>query len=287
MTAFTQDWISWIDHNVSIGCDKNGIFKILLDEGFTYQQIQEQMNFEPTARIDELINPLRATQKQDQHTLAKQPKSKALSLQNARKLDSNLVDLCVIDNFLNQEECKKIITLIEQMKRPSLMVNHETKDSSFRTSSTCDLGQLNDPFIKEIDDRICKTMGIDSSYSEPLQGQFYEEGQEFKPHTDYFEADETAQMSHGRGQRTFTFFINLNNVTAGGTTYFPRLDYNHQPVMGTAIIWNNLLPDGTGNYNTLHHGCPVIKGTKAIITKWFRTGDRGQAKSTLYTSTTQ
>ena len=29
MATFTEDWISWIDHNVSTGCDKNGIFKII------------------------------------------------------------------------------------------------------------------------------------------------------------------------------------------------------------------------------------------------------------------
>ena len=28
--------------------------------------------------------------------------------------------------------------------------------------------------------------------------------------------------------------------------------------------------DGSGNYDTLHHGTPVRAGYKAIITKWFR-----------------
>ena len=283
MAAFTQDWINWIDHNVSNGCDKNGIFRILLDEGFDYQQIKQQMNFEPLVAVEKIINPLKAKEQEQQRQAERyaadnstlKAASEDIFLPNAFQLDSNLADVYVIDNFLNADECARIIELIEQMKRPSLMVNHEKKDSSFRTSSTCDLGKLDDPFIKEIDERICKMMGIDPSYSEPLQGQHYEVGQEFKPHTDYFEADETAHMDNGRGQRTYTFFINLNDVEEGGTTYFPRLNYDHQPRLGTAIVWNNLLPNGEVNYNTLHQGKPVLKGTKAIITKWFRSGGKG------------
>jgi len=279
MATFTEDWIDWINENVSVGCDKNGIFKILLDEGFTHQQIRKQMNFEPLENVASIVNPLRAKfeadRKKNQTKEVRHTQDQGIFLPNAEKLNSELADLYVIDNFLNQQECVKLVQLIEKMKRPSLMVNHDTKESTFRTSSTCDLGQLNDPFVAEIDNRICKMIGIDSSYSEPLQGQFYDVGQEFKAHTDYFEADETSQMANGRGQRTFTFFINLNNVEEGGITHFPQLDFDHQPVMGTAIIWNNLLPNDQGNFNTLHQGCPIIKGTKVIITKWFRTKGQG------------
>ncbi|MEL6875043.1 MAG: oxygenase, partial [Pseudomonadota bacterium] len=34
--------------------------------------------------------------------------------------------------------------------------------------------------------------------------------------------------------------------------------------------WNNLLPDGSVNDRTLHHGMAVTSGTKYVITKWFR-----------------
>jgi prolyl 4-hydroxylase len=36
------------------------------------------------------------------------------------------------------------------------------------------------------------------------------------------------------------------------------------------LIWNNLLPDGSPNYDTLHEGMRVTEGQKYIITKWFR-----------------
>ena len=39
---------------------------------------------------------------------------------------------------------------------------------------------------------------------------------------------------------------------------------------GTLVAWNNLLGDGTPNPATLHQGMRVRKGTKYIVTKWFR-----------------
>ena len=35
-------------------------------------------------------------------------------------------------------------------------------------------------------------------------------------------------------------------------------------------IWSSLNKDGSPNPNSLHHAQPVLKGYKAIITKWFR-----------------
>ena len=40
------------------------------------------------------------------------------------------------------------------------------------------------------------------------------------------------------------------------------------------MIWSSLNPDGSPNSNSLHHAQPVLKGYKAIITKWFRSNSR-------------
>ena len=37
------------------------------------------------------------------------------------------------------------------------------------------------------------------------------------------------------------------------------------------VLWNNALPDGTVNDDTLHAATPVERGVKYVITKWFRT----------------
>ncbi len=143
--------------------------------------------------------------------------------------------------------------------------------SLFRTSSTCELASLGDRIVEEIDRRICQFMGIDSMESEPIQGQWYEAGQEFKSHTDYFDpASPTFDKHIGpHGQRTWTFMIYLNSTRRGGSTYFPELDLNIEPQAGTALIWNNRDASGALNPSTVHHGTKVQAGYKAIITKWF------------------
>ncbi len=144
--------------------------------------------------------------------------------------------------------------------------------SKFRTSTTCELDTLGDSIVNDIDRRICQYLGIDPRNSEPIQGQWYEVGQEFKAHTDYFDPTSPTFEQHigDRGQRTWTFMIYLNTTREGGSTFFPELDMDFQPQAGTALIWNNRDTSGALNPSTVHHGTKVHAGYKAVITKWFR-----------------
>ena len=51
-TELNTDWKTWIKINVENGQDKNRLFKILLDEGFAYESIREEMQFEPTTKTE-------------------------------------------------------------------------------------------------------------------------------------------------------------------------------------------------------------------------------------------
>lgn len=113
-------------------------------------------------------------------------------------------------------------------------------------------------------------MGIDPSYAEPMQAQRYNVGEEFKPHTDYFSNREYLEHCNIQGNRTWTFMIYLNDVEDGGKTNMCNCHAKFRAKMGRAVTWNNLDREGKGNNNTLHAGEPVLKGTKYIITKWFR-----------------
>ena len=62
----------------------------------------------------------------------------------------------------------------------------------------------------------------------------------------------------------------LNPVEEGGATAFPLLGISFEPRPGTLLIWNNADPEGVPNPQTIHAGMPVVKGTKYIITKWYR-----------------
>ncbi len=180
------------------------------------------------------------------------------------------IEFYVWQNFLSPEDCKKLIILIDKGSVPSTLYKG-TAEAGFRTSSSCNMDP-HDPFIINLDNRISKAIGMKPKHSETIQGQRYKEGQQFKAHHDFFHtsADYWQQERTNGGQRSWTTMVFLNNVEEGGTTEFPNARLGVRPLAGMLLAWNNMTPKGNPNYNTLHTGMPVIKGTKYIITKWFR-----------------
>jgi prolyl 4-hydroxylase len=270
----TKDWKDWIELNVSRGCDKDGIYKILLDEGFSPIDIEKEMGHVPQMDVATIVNPLK-TEQRTEFTEDFHFEKNSIYIPNAQKLDTELAEFYTLPNFLNSEECDQVTELIKKKLRPSTIAADGEADESYRTSRTCDLGEFSDPLIADIDRRICSLLGIHPSYSEITQGQYYKTDEEFKVHTDFFEGPAFEEHARERGQRTFTFMVYLNDVESGGETEFIRLKQTIKPKKGMAIIWNSLNEDGSNNYNTLHQAHPVRSGVKSIITKWFRTKGQG------------
>ena len=187
-----------------------------------------------------------------------------------QRLPSQRLELFIKRSFLTPDECAALIDLIEAGRRPSTIANHNG-DHYFRTSETCDLDH-DHPAVAALDDKLALISGIDPIYGERLQGQRYEEGQEFKAHTDYFEPDHADYQTYCAvsGQRTWTFMVYLNEVEAGGATRFKVIDKIVQPEAGKLLAWNNRRPDKSLNAATLHHAMKVRKGRKYVITRWYR-----------------
>ena len=264
----TQEWLDWILENIQQGCDRNEILEILCKEGFDQAQSKIALGFE--------ITPTDVNYELDSATnLNTNPQRTGLSIP-FDPVPEEGIEMYEIENFLNETECAEIIQLIKSKLRPSEIASSGEYDNSFRTSSTCDLGNLGLDVLKELDRRICEFIGINESYSEVIQGQHYEIDQEFKAHTDYFEGDQMAEYGGKRGQRTYTFMIYLNDVIKGGETEFHKINKKIEPSLGKALIWNNLDKKGNPNSNTLHHAHPVLEGSKTIITKWFREKGEGE-----------
>jgi len=180
------------------------------------------------------------------------------------------LELFQLKAFLPPDLCRDLIALIDINRRPSTIAD-DNGDHYFRTSETCDLDPAH-PAVRDLEARLLEVGGIEPAYGEPVQGQRYAEGQEFKAHTDYFEpggADFERYCSVA-GQRTWTFMVYLNEVEAGGGTRFAAAKKIIQPETGKLLAWNNRRPDGSPNPNTLHHGMKVRKGVKYVITKWYR-----------------
>ena len=187
-----------------------------------------------------------------------------------QRVPSPKLTLFLKRGFLDPETCAAVIDRIDERRRPSTIAD-ANGDTSFRTSETCDLDSA-EPVIDRIEEMISAFTGLDRAFGEPIQGQRYAVGQEFKAHTDYFEPASPDYATHCNttGNRTWTVMIYLNEPDAGGATRFKAIDKTIQPETGKLLAWDNRRADGSLNPATLHHGMKVRAGTKYIVTKWFR-----------------
>ena len=196
--------------------------------------------------------------------------ARILQYAGVQRVPTPKADLFQIRSFLGVELCHLLIQLIDRNRRPSTIAD-DNGDRYFRTSETCDL-DAGKPAVQSLEAMLTELSGIDPAYGEPLQGQRYAVGQEFKPHTDYFTPGgrDWELYCAVSGQRTWTFMIYLNDVETGGATRFKAVGKTFQPEAGKLVCWNNRKTDLSENPNTLHHGMKVRKGTKYVITKWYR-----------------
>jgi prolyl 4-hydroxylase len=189
---------------------------------------------------------------------------------SVRKIAVDKAELWALAGFLDALECGRLISIIDKVAEPSKAYEVDYS-SGIRTSYSSDLDPR-DPFIRMLERRIDALLGFDPANGETLQGQRYDTGQEFKPHTDWFVTDSAAweqERDHGR-QRSFTAMAYLNDVAEGGETDFPNLGIAVAPRAGTLLIWNNADEEGVPSSWVVHAGNPVMRGKKYVITKWYR-----------------
>jgi prolyl 4-hydroxylase len=256
--ALDASWKAWLKQNIERGCSRPELVEILRTNGFSLSSIQQNMG-DAFPLDTPPQNPLQPPR------LVRNPP------RNLHKVPTDELDIYTLDDFMSAKECDRLVALINHHLRPST-VTIVGDDKKFRTSQTCDLSLLRSPVAVGCDEKIAKTLGIRLAYSEGIQAQRYDVGQQFKAHTDYFEpgTPEYARFGGDRGNRTWTFMVYLNDGMGGGGTKFLAIDHTFVPKKGQAVLWNNLNPDGTPNSATLHSGEPVTSGHKIIITKWFR-----------------
>ena len=265
------DWQNWINNNLRKGIPKNNIFNILLNHNFDYEIVQKFLKWIPT--IDEILD---RKMKQKELIINKEFKLSKFNttLQDnpkIYKIENNFVEIYQIFDFLTLDFCNSLLESFENETFFKSTLTSSQEDNDFRTSSTFSLNLDKNNIYKELNQKINQIIGIDSNLGESVQVQKYEVGQQFKPHTDYFEQTDYDKKHFSRGgQRTWTFMVYLNDVEEGGETNFPRIKLEFKPKIGMAILWNNLINNEKVNHYTLHQGKPILKGVKYIITKWFR-----------------
>ena len=268
--VFDDQWKIWIWTNVGRGCNKDDIFKILLEKGFEYDDICREPGYVPSADVSLMADPFAKAD----------PKAVPNEFPNAVRIESEELEIYTIPEYLTEDECDHLIEVIRSDLKPSTVLNPTEDDPYFRTSKTNMGGLELDALGSEIGMRICRYMGINPTFTEPMQGQYYEPGEVFKPHMDWF-SDESEGLVYGKSkynQRTWTFMVYLNDVESGGETEFVNIGHAFEPKRGDAVFWKNLKPTGEGNEFAKHCSRPFDSGFKAVTTKWFRSHGDGEPK---------
>ncbi len=263
-----ESWQNWILDNLKKGCKPQGMYSRMvakvwqdqdaataLDEGLAALNMPAQWR-KALPTIDEVKLPagLRVLSR------LSQPKA------------------ALLDGVLSAAECQELIDYAHSkgLKR-SGVVNQETGVSEAhhaRTSSSVFFTRAETPLIDCIEQRLATLTGWPVENGEGLQVLRYEDGQEYRPHFDWFNPDKAGSASHLKrgGQRVGTTVMYLQTPDEGGGTSFPKVGAELHPRQGGAVFFQNMTIDGQNDEMTLHAGTPVIKGVKIVMTYWQREG---------------
>ena len=216
------------------------------------------------AGVDPMADPVKLA------TIGRKTSERLRGMPGITRMGGGKVDLFVIPQFLDPQECARLVEVVDSRIGPSTLFKGE-EIAGFRTSSTHHFDN-EDPDIDGLQKRICAALGIAQAHAEVMQGQRYHPGQQYKHHCDFFYAtqDYWADERRRGGQRTWTAMVILGAPDEGGATDFGRIDVQVQPRTGSLVAWNNMDPAGHPNHHSLHAGMPVVAGVKHVITQWFR-----------------
>lgn len=261
-TVFDASWKQWIRTNIANKCDKDGIFKILLDEGYDYQAIKREMNYEPSVPPFMLANPLKSSQNSEHSPVQATFKASERFLPNAVALDKSSPEAYQVSGFLEPEECEMLQAAILQALAP-LTFSQESAVRTKQYFGQCGLSHSNVPVVHDINQRICRYIGIHPSYSESLVGLRLQPGQTLTDLVDYFDDDDE------QDQRTMSVVISLTKGTDDGYLSFPTAPLSQHFSQGDALAWNNLTREGTPNPSARYTLSGSSKGPQTFLIKRF------------------
>ncbi|XP_037720677.1 prolyl 4-hydroxylase subunit alpha-1-like [Drosophila subpulchrella] len=183
--------------------------------------------------------------------------------------------------FLHDMVSKKEGALIRSSSKKHLLPSavaavdapkEEYRIASSRTSkSVWYPNDFNNATLK-ISERLEEATGLNMFHTEYFQVMNYGLGGYFETHIDMLLSNET--RFNGTRDRIATALLYLSDVPQGGGTHFPKLNLTVFPKAGSVLFWYNLDFKGNDAMNTLHTGCPVIVGSKWVVSKWVT--DMGQ-----------
>jgi prolyl 4-hydroxylase len=183
--------------------------------------------------------------------------------------------LALLDGLVTPDECAELIALARTRLQPSTVVDPDSGQdvvASYRTSLGMFFRPAENELIARLDRRFAAVMNLPIENGEGLQVLWYPPGAGSSPHHDYLAPTNAAnQASIARsGQRVSTIVTYLNDVEAGGETFFPLAGWSVTPHRGTSLYFESCDPLGRVDQRSLHAANPVASGEKWVATKWMR-----------------
>ncbi|XP_072518699.1 prolyl 4-hydroxylase subunit alpha-1 [Salminus brasiliensis] len=171
------------------------------------------------------------------------------------------------------------IEVIKELSRPKLdrakvsdPVTGKKISTMVRVSKSAWLSEDESPVVARANRKIADITGLDMETAEELQVANYGIGGQYEPHYDSQVTNDSYYQI--RGGRIATVLVYMSDVEVGGATVFPNIGAALQPKRGSAVVWFNLLKNGSEDARTLHAACPVFVGSKWVANKWIHV--RGQ-----------
>jgi len=272
LTQISNELSNWIQTTLKTGVNPEAIVQAMIKKGFepefAYSTLLHIVNDKPV----KTAGPAPYAYEQPEIDM----KGKVISVGDRQmkvlmKIEKPYV--LYIDNLLSEEECDELITYSGDKLRPSLVFDPATgvkKEVPGRTSSGAYFQLHETELIATIETRIAELTNYPVENGEGLQVLQYKAGEEYKPHFDFFPANQVDQAKGG--QRVATVLIYLNDVEAGGETTFPRIGLSVTPKKGSAVYFHYGNSQGQVDRMSLHSSIPVSTGVKWVATKWIREG---------------
>ena len=219
----------------------------------------------------------------------------------------------VLHNFLSEAECDHMVEVAKPKVERATVQHIDPKTGArssvvgeHRTSWGVFLKRRQDAIQRELEERTAILTGVPPSRFEDVQVLRYEKGQQYKPHTDFFE--ESALRSFDGGQRVSTMLMYLSHVHEGGETHFPIASPDPAYAQAHGDEVPSLSACGKGHVSVLpkkrnalffysvdapflktddmseHEGCPVVTGEKWSATIWM-VGPRTRTRTRTCTRT--
>ena len=183
--------------------------------------------------------------------------------------------LALLDGLITDDECAELIEMARPRLQPSTVVDPDSgKDvvASYRTSLGMFFRPGENALIERLERRVSAVTNLPLENGEGLQVLWYPPGAGSSPHHDFLAPTNPAnQASIARsGQRVSTVLTYLNDVEAGGETFFPLAGWSVTPQRGTSLYFESCDRLGRVDPRSLHAANPVVTGEKWVATKWMR-----------------